>query len=126
MDPLSDGDNGALGSVFDTITGTVNSMERFGQTVGEATTFTMAEAMIWAVIVFMFITLFVRLAKPWNDGAAERWRQTGRIRGGAVGAPDDWRDARIRTLEAQLADVMQQVRDLTGANAPERETANVD
>lgn len=125
MDPLNEGDNGALGSVFDTITGTVNSIERFGQTVGEATTFTMAEAMIWAVIIFMFITLFVRLAKPWNDGAAERWRQTGRIRGGAVGPAPDWRDQRIATLEAQLADVMQQVRDLTGADAPERESANV-
>lgn len=72
-----DGDSGALGSVFDTITGTVNSIETFGRTVGTATTWSMTTAMIWAVIIFMFVTLLLRVIVPWNSAAAKRWEATG-------------------------------------------------
>jgi hypothetical protein len=122
MDPLNDGDNGALGSVFDTITGTVGSIEQFGQKVGDATTFNMSVAMIWAVILFMFLTLFIRLAKPWNDGAAERWRSTGRIFEGAVPRDRRSKDEKIADLEDRLAAALAQIAAFHEANASLRET----
>lgn len=115
MDPLDTGDAGALGSVFDQITGTVNSIERFGETVGRATTFEMGTAMIWAVIVFMFLALFSRLATPWNSAAAERWRQTGQVRPPA--APyrqkGDPQQDRILELEEKLAAALATIAALT-------------
>lgn len=126
MDPLDTGDAGELGGVFDSLRGTVRSIEGFGQAVGEATSFSMASAMIWAVIIFMFFAFSVRLLKPWNDGAAERWKHTGRVRGGPLGPAGGWQDMRIQQLEAQLAEAMARIDALTGATAPSREVSNVD
>lgn len=122
MDPL-DGDNGNLGGVFDTITGTVRSVQGFGQAVGEATTFDMSTAMIWAIILFMFFTLFIRLAGPWNNAAAERWRNTGRVvQANAAPFRASTKD-RITDLENQLAAALAQIAALTAAStADDRET----
>lgn len=119
MDPLNDGDNGALGGVFDTITGTVGSIQHFGQTVGEATTFDMSVAMIWAIILFMFFTLFVRLGKPWNDAAAERWKATGRLVQPPAAPFRASKDQRIADLEDRLADALAQIASLTAASSAE-------
>lgn len=131
MDPLDTGDAGALGSVFDTITGTVNSIEEFGSTVGRVGTFQMGQAMIWAVIVFMFLALLSRLATPWNSAAAERWRQTGQVRPPA--APyrprrqGDPKEDRILELEDKLAAALATIAALTaGETQPDRETASAD
>lgn len=125
MDPM-DGDSGALASVFDTITGTVNSIETFGRTVGTATTWSMTTAMIWAVIIFMFVTLLLRVIVPWNTAAAKRWEATGVILQ-PTAAPfkgkDAARDARIADLEDKLAVALAQLAALTAsADAPATET----
>jgi hypothetical protein len=127
MDPLDTGDAGALGSVFDTITGTVNSIEEFGSTVGRVGTFQMGQAMIWAVIGFMFLALLSRLATPWNSAAAERWRQTGQVRPPA--APyrprkQDPREDRILELEDKLAAALATIAALTAGEAPPSREAN--
>lgn len=128
-DELGPGDAGELGGVFDTITGTVRSIEGFGDAVGEVTSFSMTAAMIWAVILFMFFTLLARLARPWSEGAAERYRTDRRVftlTGGASrGLHRDPRDARIEDLEDRLAAALAQIRELTdGATAP-KEVENV-
>ena len=132
MDPLDPGDSVNLAGVFDTITGTVNSVQNFGQTVGEATTFDMSVAMIWAVILFMFLTLFSRLAKPWNDSAAERWRESGHIRRPPA-VPFhrrgvDPQEQRILDLEDRLAAALATIAALTAEESPppSRETASAD
>lgn len=130
MDPL-EGDSGNLAGVFDTITGTVNSVQSFGQTVGEATTFDMSVAMIWAVILFMFLTLFSRLAKPWNDAGAERWRQTGHVRLPPEAVwrrrGNDPKEERILDLEDKLAAAMATIAALTAAETQQpREAARAD
>lgn len=121
-----DGDSGALGSVFDTITGTVNSIETFGRTVGTATTWSMTTAMIWAVIIFMFVTLLLRVIVPWNTAAAKRWEATGVILTPAApfrGKPDP-RDEKIMELEDKLAAALAQLAALTAdLSAKEAESA---
>lgn len=103
MDPM-DGDSGALGGVFDQITSTVNSIETFGRTVQSATTWSMTTAMIWAVIIFMFVTLLLRVIIPWNTAAAKRWEATGVIL--TPTAPfKPSKDARIADLEAKNAEL---------------------
>jgi hypothetical protein len=105
------GDAGELSGVFSTISGTVDSMETLGNKLVQVTSFNMTVAMIWAVIAFAFFTMIVRLAKPWNDGAAERWRVTGRV------LPKVDRDQRIQDLEDKLANALAQLAALTGASA---------
>ncbi len=126
MDPLDTGDAGALGSVFNSITGTVNSIEQFGETVSRAGTFQMGQAMIWAVIAFMFLALFSRLATPWNSAAAERWRASGQVRPPA--APfrpkrTDPKEDKILELEDKLAAALATIAALT-AGAPAQEATN--
>lgn len=125
MDPLNDGDNGALGTVFDTITGTVNSIENFGQTVGEVTSFKMGEAMIWSVIAFVFLNLFFRVVRPWNEGAADRWRNTGRVRATPAAPFQDPKDQKIADLEDRIAEMAAQIAALTGSMTQNTETADV-
>lgn len=124
MDPLNDGDNGALGSVFDSITSTVNSIENFGQTVGEAGSFQMGQAMIWAVIVFVFLNLFFRVVRPWNEGAADRWRTTGRVRSSPPAPFQDPKDQKIADLEDRIAEMAAQIAALTGSMTQQTETAD--
>lgn len=126
MDPM-EGDSGALGGVFDTITGTVNSIETFGRTVGTATTWSMTTAMIWAVIIFMFVTLLLRVIVPWNSAAAKRWEATGVILT-PTAAPfkrkADASEARILELEDKLAAALAQLAALTAdMSAKEAESA---
>lgn len=122
-----EGDSGALGGVFDTITGTVNSIETFGRTVGDATTWSMTTAMIWAVIIFMFVTLLLRVIVPWNSAAAKRWEATGVILT-PTAAPfrrkADPREERILELEDKLAVALAQLAALTAdMSAKEAESA---
>ena len=125
MDPM-DGDSGALGGVFDTITGTVNSIEKFGQTVGEATTWSMTTAMIWAVIIFMFITVLMRVIVPWNNAAAQRWQATGIIVQPAAPfkAKPDARDQKIQDLEDRLAAALAQLAALTASAVDAKEATD--
>lgn len=122
---LDDGDPGELGGVFDTITGTVTSIERFGDTLGEATSFSMTTAMIWAVILFMFFTLVARLARPWSDAGADRYRNDRPIiprhPGGRV-APSQ---LRIEELEEKLAAALQRILELEEAQPELKEVERV-
>lgn len=125
MDPM-EGDSGALGGVFDTITGTVNSIEKFGQTVGEATTWSMTTAMIWAVIIFMFITMLMRVVVPWNNAAAKRWEATGIIvQPAAPFRPKgDAKDQKIQELEDRLAAALAQIAAFTASMDASKEATD--
>jgi hypothetical protein len=127
MNPLDEGDAGGLGSVFDSITGAVHSVERLGQTVNTVTTFSMTVAMIWAIILFMFFSLLVRLLRAWNDAAAERYRTDRPVFPPRQTSPHGRSDPdnRIEDLEARLAQAMLIIEELRGERAPAREPEGV-
>jgi hypothetical protein len=111
-DLLDNGDAGSLAGALDSVTETVQSVERFANTVKTASSFEVVLPLVWAIIALWAARWFIQLLRPWNDGAARRWEATGRVTNRRT--PKDY-EAQIASLNARIAELLAELEE---ARAP--------
>ena len=116
MDPLDLPDPGSLGSAIDGITGTVKSVQRLGETVVDDTSFELVLPVVWALIVLIGISRFLKFLQPWSEGGAKRYAEGARVM--TFKAPKAY-EAELAALKAQLREALDEISDLKGGATAE-------
>lgn len=117
MDPLEAGDAGGLAGALDSVTETVESVERFATTVRDASSFEVVLPIVWAIVALYAARMVLRFVGPWNDGAAERYRTDRRVFTNRRSRKDY--EAEIESLNARIGELLAELEE---ARAPKSTT----